>query len=88
MVAAQEGNSEAVKVLLERGANVNLKADNGATALMKACFRRGNAPVVKLLLEKGADIKAAANGGGTAWIVANVGGDKKILEMLESKGAD
>jgi uncharacterized protein len=88
MVAAQEVNEEAVNTLLECGANVNLKADNGATALMKACFSRANAPVVKLLLEKRADIKAAANGGGTVWIVANVGGDKKILEMLKSKGAN
>jgi ankyrin repeat protein len=54
MRAAKEGRSDAVKVLLERGAVVNARAMDGSTALTAAA-RTGNADMVKLLLEKGAD---------------------------------
>jgi ankyrin repeat protein len=44
-----------LQLLLEKGADVNLVHNNGATALMIAA-RKGNKDIVELLLEKGADV--------------------------------
>ena len=43
-----------VKLLLERGANVNIQNNYGSTALIRAS-KYGHLEVIKLLLEKGAD---------------------------------
>src|SRR4029453_5032341 len=55
MTAARAGNAEVVRLLLERGAEVNAREKyKGQTALMWASAERHPA-VVKLLLERGAD---------------------------------
>ena len=46
-----------VRLLLEKGADLEAKDSNRETALHKAAFR-GYEAVVRLLLEKGADRKA------------------------------
>jgi ankyrin repeat protein len=51
MVASKEGHENVVKLLLEKGANANLKEHNGATALMMASHK-GHDTVVKILLKK------------------------------------
>jgi ankyrin repeat protein len=53
MNAAFTGNVDMVKMLLEAGAEVNAKADNGWTALILA-KRNGHAEIVRLLIEAGA----------------------------------
>ena len=53
-IAALMGHTEVVAVLLEHGADVNVKSKDGGTALHAAAFL-GRADTVKLLLEKGAD---------------------------------
>jgi len=53
MEAASKGRLETVKILLDKGADVNLKSTTGATALAFAQLR-GNAQVVELLKAKGA----------------------------------
>jgi len=57
-----------------------------STALLNACFRLGNAEVVKLLLEKGADVSTKVDCGATAWMLANVTGNPKIMELLNAQG--
>ena len=51
MEAAEKGNLGIVKALLEKGADVNIQDQVGATALMQAAGG-GNLEVVKLLLRK------------------------------------
>ena len=63
MIAARTGNVEAIKVLLDSGADVNAKETlRGTTPLMWAADE-GHAPAVKLLIERGADIKARVESG-------------------------
>lgn len=52
--AVSEGNEEAVRILIEHGADVNYKADGG-TILFGAIFRN-HPSVVKLLLDSGARV--------------------------------
>ena len=54
MWAAEMGHEAVVKLLLEKGADVESKDDVGQTPLSWAA-RGGHKAVVKLLLEKGAE---------------------------------
>ena len=59
MMAAASGNADAVKVLLDHGADVNAKESaHGQTALMFAAALN-RADVVQLLLARGADPNVA-----------------------------
>ena len=64
-IAALMGHTEVVALLLEHGADVNVKSRDGGTALHAAAFL-GRAETVKLLLEKGADTTLPNNMGSTA----------------------
>jgi ankyrin repeat protein len=55
--AAISGDATTVQALLARGADVNARANNGATALMLAS-QNGHNEVVQDLLAKGADVNA------------------------------
>ena len=58
MAAARTGNVDAMKVLLDHGADLNAKETlRGTTALMWAADE-GHAAAIQLLIEHGADIKA------------------------------
>ena len=59
------GSAEAIRLLLEKGADANAKNNEGWHALQLAA-KQGNLEIVKLLLDKGADINASNNLGGTA----------------------
>ena len=52
MLAARD--IDKVRLLIERGANVNARASTGVTALMVAAKYHGNSETVRLLLQKGA----------------------------------
>jgi ankyrin repeat protein len=65
MWAVYQGNASSVDVLLEHGANVNIKDDVGLTALHWAVVR-GDRNCIRRLLEHGAEINAKDNEGRTA----------------------
>jgi len=64
ILAALFGQTEAARLLLEKGADLNVKNNDGSTALHTAAFLC-HPETVKLLLEKGADVTAKNNDGQT-----------------------
>src|SRR5712692_5288328 len=82
------GDAGKARLLVSRGAAVNVKSDEGRTPLMVAARQPGAAPVVKLLLEKGADVNDKDIQGATALTVAAVAGDLETLKLLIASGAE
>jgi hypothetical protein len=74
-------------MLLEKGADVNVKSGYRSTALTLASWD-GDTEIVRMLLEKGADVNAKDNNGSTALIKASLNGHTKVVSMLLEKGAD
>jgi predicted nucleic acid-binding Zn-ribbon protein len=85
--ACSQGNVENVKLLLDKGVDVNAKDTEGWTVLMYAS-EYGHTEIVKLLLESGADVNAKTEYGNTALICASVNGYTEIVKMLLEAGAD
>ncbi|MET0402945.1 MAG: ankyrin repeat domain-containing protein [Cystobacter sp.] len=84
--AAQEGQTELVRLLLKHGAQPNYATpDNGHTALMSAA---GYPDVVDVLLEAGARLEAAGRGGRTAASFAGMSGCRAAFEHLKRLGAN
>ena len=70
MVASLQGHEEVVKLLIEKGAEVNRTDKAGVTALM-AASEQGHGEIVKLLIEKGAEVNRTDEAGETALMVAS-----------------
>ena len=86
--AAAGGNTEAVKLLIEGGAEVDPKDTlYGRTPLHNAAYS-GNAATAAVLLAHGANISAADNAGFQPIHAAARGGNLPVLKFLLEKGAD
>ena len=85
-VAVFEEKPEIAALLLSRGADANMKYQNGGTPLMTACAR-GNKEIVKLLLDNGADATAKrSDNGDTAMDIAMRNAGTDIIELLKGAG--
>lgn len=82
MAAARRGDADALKLFLDKGVEVNVKAADGKTALMAAAAS-GSAEAVKLLLEKGADANVAENEGLTSLALVRYD-NKQAGEVVEA----
>ncbi len=77
------GNLAAAKVLVDAGADVNAKGDQGATPLFNAVMGK-NAEVISLLLNAGANPSIANNYKRYVLEYArNVAAPKTVLDLLE-----
>jgi hypothetical protein len=70
-LCAMRGSEDAARLLLEKGAEVNLTDNNGFTSLHVACSC-GHESTAKLLLESGADPRLADRNGKTALDLARL----------------
>ncbi|CAK9064156.1 unnamed protein product [Durusdinium trenchii] len=80
MTAAEHGDLEVVRLLLEAGADKNATTTDWSTALMRAA-ELGHLEVVRLLLKAGAD-------GATALIDAAEYDQLEVVRLLLEAGAD
>ena len=83
MHAAALGSIDTMRLLLDKGADVNAKSAAGATALMWAA---ADPAKVKLLVERGADVKAVSESGRTALLLAAMS-DQSADTVAPSAGA-
>ncbi|WP_339041993.1 ankyrin repeat domain-containing protein [Spiroplasma endosymbiont of Apeira syringaria] len=82
------GDLEALKVLLENGADVNYEDQDGNTSLMLAA-ESGFLEVVKVLLENGADVNyESQKNGNRPLMLATRRGNFEIVKHLIDNGAD
>ena len=86
MLAAAYGTPEAVKLLLDAGADVKAKNQFDATALI---FGANHPQKARMLVEKGADVNARSKQGRTPlMIAATCDGCVDTVRLLIGKGAD
>ncbi|KAF1514673.1 2-5A-dependent ribonuclease, partial [Eudyptes sclateri] len=83
--AVRNRNRKDVLELLEKGADVNSKAESGWTPLQSA-VQADDEDLVRLLLDKGACPHARKDNGGTAFIEAAIVGNVNILKLLLDRG--
>jgi ankyrin repeat protein len=86
--ASMEGCETVARLLIERGADVDLVSDTGFTPLMGA-IQNGHEQVARLLLDCGALLeKVRAGDGFTALAIAAVAGRPGLIKLLLERGAD
>jgi ankyrin repeat protein len=101
MMAASAGHLDVVKLLLERGANVNIRSKGcpfvvsqlaskrpGGWTALAAAASSGNSEVVRILLERGASVQAVADDQMSPLVAAINGRNPAIVHLLLQRGAD
>ena len=90
MIAAQGGYPRVAKILLEKGANAKVTADNGFTALHCSCHGHvGHLEVAKMLVEAGgSDLEARDGSSMTPLHIAADRGHWQVASVLIKAGAD
>ncbi len=86
IIAGYRNQLEAVKALLELGANVNMMSEDG-TVLTAACYKSNN-ELVKILLSHKADVNVKNNAGTTPLMFAIMAENEEVVKMLIKHGAD
>lgn len=87
IVAADWGREEVVELLIQHGANVNIKDSDGVTPLVIAT-RNKFYTVLEVLLRNGANMNLWDDNGKTALDAAIGNGNREIVKMLLSSGAE
>jgi len=85
--AAEAGDFEGVKEMLDAGANPSARIDGDGSPLIGAA-RSGRSDITKLLLDHGADPNGIVEGDGSPLIQAAANGRLDQMQMLIDRGAD
>jgi ankyrin repeat protein len=88
-VATPQGYEGVVKLLLNKGADVNAQiGKHGNGNALQAAASQGDEAVVKLLLNNGANVNAQGGKHSNALQAASARGHEAVVELLLDKGAD
>ena len=79
----REGQSDIANLLIEHGANVNVKDSDGMTPLHAACYAN-SLMIVQALILKDADTDAKMNNGETPLQIAENQKNSDIMDLLET----
>ncbi len=85
--ALGRGNPELVRLLIERGADVNETLPNGYSPLFVACINR-DVMSAQILIKKGANLENASPEGFTPLMAACQSGSAEVVELLLSYGVN
>ena len=85
--AVKAGDVAALEALLDAGADLNARDEQGQTALMNAS-RDGHTAMVRLLVARGADLNHTAKFNLSALMLAVINGRDAIVAILVEAGAD
>lgn len=84
---AKEGHTEVIRLLLNRGAGINLTTAEGNAPLHLAS-EQGHLPVVQLLMNSGPDINLPNKRGDTALHMACAQNHHEVATLLHKNGGD
>uniref|UniRef100_UPI003F4B5C7A ankyrin repeat domain-containing protein n=1 Tax=Brachyspira catarrhinii TaxID=2528966 RepID=UPI003F4B5C7A len=87
MIASSYGHYDIAKALIDNGALVNLRADDGFNALMEA-VRTDNIEMAKLLIEHDSDINIKNKDGKNMIMIACEKGNEEMFNLLIENNAD
>ena len=85
-VAAELGTPKVLKILLDAGAPLNSRANDGASPLFRAA-ERGHYTSAKLLIKRGAPIESALHDGTTPLAIAVKNNHAPIVALLLENNA-
>ena len=85
--AAAAGQTDAARLLLDRGAKIEARMWGGMTPLLHAAAE-GHSATVALLIERGADVNARHNNYSTPLHFAAKAGHAGVVEQIIAAGAD
>ncbi|KAH7117287.1 hypothetical protein B0J13DRAFT_514240, partial [Dactylonectria estremocensis] len=89
MVASYYGHHIVVKLLLEKGAEIDAKdSEYDSRTPLSWAAANGREAIIKLLLEKGADVESKDQWGRTPLLRAAGNGHEAIVKLLLETGAD
>jgi ankyrin repeat protein len=83
--AAEHGQVEVARFLLDQGVDVNRRLFQGWTALCAACYA-GHLRVAELLLKRGADATQTTSSGSGPLILASEEGHADVVALLIARG--
>jgi formylglycine-generating enzyme required for sulfatase activity len=87
MIASRKDNLKKVKILIDQGADVNVRDNDEKTPLMISSGKGYN-EISKLLIDQGANLNLRNSSGETPLIVALKNEQKETAELLVANGAD
>ena len=87
LLACEGSHVSTVRLLLERGADVNARYE-GYGNLLQVASSRGRDEIVQILLDHGADVNAPVGKFGNALNTASYKGHHSIVQLLLDHGAD